>query len=277
MSWDWQKIILVLIVIVLLAGLALELRYIEEMLTSANLSVEEQCDRLCSEMGEVAYVTENSCYCKEPVSFSKKWRCFWNVTMVEDKIFASKFNTSAVRNIAVKAVVQYPAPNAPATKIFGIYNEISNRIYYVSDPRKDEYIAAPLETWELRGGDCDDFAVLLASLYEAVGLDASIVEVYRPDRGHVFVVVHIEQDLESFLKLYKTILEKYTPYFSEKQLNFILLGANHNECQSLEKALETGKNVNSFYLIVDSTTGDYPGSSDPFEEFSNVKFIKIGE
>jgi hypothetical protein len=277
MERDWQKIILVLIVIVLLAGLAWELKYIEEMLSTANLSVEEQCDRMCSERGEVAYVSDSSCYCKEPITFQKKWRCFFNLTMVEDDIFSSKFNTSAVRNIAVKAAVQYPAPNAPATKIFGIYNEISNRIFYVSDPRKDEYIAAPLETWELRGGDCDDFSVLLASLYEAVGLDASIVEVYRPDRGHVFVIVKIEQDLEAFMKLYKTMLEKYTPYFSEKQFNFVLLGASNNECQSLEKTLEGGNSISSFYIIVDSTTGDYPGSSDPFEEFSNVKFIKIGE
>jgi len=274
---DIQKIILFLIIIVLLAGLALELKYIEETLIGASLSIEEQCQSMCSEKGEVAYVSGNSCYCKEPIVFQKQWRCFWNVTMAEDRMFSEKFNATEVRDIAVRSVVKYSVPNAPATKVFGVYNEISNRIYYISDPRKDEYVADPIETWDAMGGDCDDFSVLLASMYEAIGMDASIVEVYNPDKGHVFVILYIEQDIDSFLKFYKTILEKYTPYFSEKKFNFIMLAETPAECQALEKELEMGKNVNSFYLVVDSTTGDYPGSHNPFEGYANVKFIKIGE
>lgn len=274
---DVQKIILVLIIIVLLAGLAFELKYIEEMLLGASFSKEEQCERLCSEKGEVAYVVKNSCYCKEPISFRKQWRCFWNSTFKDNSIFSEKFNYTSVRNIAVKSVVKYTAPNAPATKVFGIYNEVSNRIYYVSDPRKDEYIADPLETWDALGGDCDDFSILMASLYEAVGMDASIVEVYNPQQGHVFVLLHIEQDLDSFLKLYKIILEKYTPYFSEKPINLVLFGESHKECEMLEKNLETEKNLDSFYLVVESTTGDYPGSQDAFEGYTNIKFVDVGE
>lgn len=274
---DIQKIILVAIIGVLLVGLAFELKYIEDMLVGATLPIDEQCDRLCSQGGEISYVVGNSCYCKEPIAFRRQWRCFWNTSMVEDRLFSSRFNVSEVRDIAVKSVVKYPAPNAPATKVFGIYNEISNNIYYVSDPRKDEYIADPLETWEAKGGDCDDFSLLLASMYEAVGLDASIVEVYNPDRGHVFVVIRIEQDLDAFLKLYQTTLEKYTPYYSEKAFNFIVFGDSHSECEALQKTLETGKSISSFYIIVDSTTGDYPGSRDAFEGYGNVKFIKVGE
>lgn len=274
---DVQKIILVLIIVVLLAGLAWELKYIEDMLVGANLSKEEQCERLCSGKGEVAYVVENSCYCKEPITFKKQWRCFWNVTMEEDEMLASKFNFTSVRNIAVKSVVKYTAPNAPATKVFGIYNEVSNRIYYVSDPRKDEYVAKPMETWDAMGGDCDDFSILLASLYEAVGLDASIVEVYNPEYGHVFVILHIEQNIDSFLKLYKTILEKYTPYFSEKPFNFIVFRENQRECQSIEKSLEAGESIDSFYIVVESTRRDYPGSHDSFKVYENVKFVNVGE
>jgi hypothetical protein len=274
---DLQKVILVLIVIVLLAGLAFELQYIEEMLAGATLSVEEQCNRMCSEKGEVAYVTENTCYCKEPITFRKQWRCFWNVTMEDDPLFTSKFNASEVRDIAVKSVVKYSAPNAPATKIFGVYNEVSNRIYYVSDPRKDEYVAGPIETWNAMGGDCDDYSVLLASMYEAIGMDSSIVEVFRPDRGHVFVIVRVDQDLDSFLKFYKSILERYTPYFSEKSFNFIVFGENNKECETLEKSLETGKSIDYFYIVIESTTGDYPGSRDAFAGYDNTKFVKLGE
>ncbi len=274
---DVQKVVLVLIIIVLLAGLAFELKYIEDTLRTAALPKEERCEALCSEKGEVAYIFKDSCYCKEPITFRKQWRCFWNATFEDEEMFTSKFNSTAVRNLAVKSVVKYAAPNAPATKVFGIYNEISNRIYYVSDPRKDEYIANPLETWEAMGGDCDDFSILLASMYEAVGMDANIVEVYNPDQGHVFVILKIEQDLDSFLKFYKRILEKYTPYYSEKPFNFIMFGKTHKECESIEKSLENGKNPDSFYLVVESTTGDYPGSTDAFEGYNNVRFIKVGE
>ena len=274
---DIQKIILVLIVIVLLGGLAFELKYIEEALVGATFSVEEQCNSMCSQKGEVAYVTENTCYCKEPITFREQWRCFWNVTMEDDEYFSSKVNTSEVRNIAVKSVVKYSAPNAPATKVFGVYNEVSNRVYYVSDPRKDEYVASPMETWDAMGGDCDDYSILLASMYEAIGMDASIVEVYRPDKGHVFVILKVDQDLDSFLKFYKNILERYTPYFSEKPFNFVVFGENSKECETLQKTLEMDKNIDSFYVIIDSTTGDYPGSRDAFEGYDNTKFINTGE
>jgi hypothetical protein len=274
---DTQKAILVLIVVVLLGGLAFELKYIEEALVGATLSFEEQCNKMCSQKGEVAYVTENTCYCKEPVTFRQQWRCFWNVTFENDDEFSPKVNTSAVRNIAVKSVVKYSAPNAPATKVFGVYNEVSNRIYYVSDPRKDEYVASPMETWDAMGGDCDDYSILLTSMYEAIGMDASIVEVYRPDKGHVFVILKVEQDLDSFLKFYKNILERYTPYFSEKPFNFVVFGGNSKECETLQKTLETGKNIDSFYIVIDSTTGDYPGSRDAFDGYDTTTFINTGE
>jgi transglutaminase-like putative cysteine protease len=274
---DWQKAILILIIIVLLAGLAFELKYIEDVLMGADLSDEEQCESMCSLKGEVAYVVENSCYCKEPVTFRKNWRCFWNVTFGEDGQFSPKFNSTSVRNIAVRSVVKYAAPNAPATKVFGIYNEVSNRIYYVSDPRRDEYIAKPLETWEARGGDCDDFSILLASMYEAVGMDAKIVEVYNIGQGHIFLIIKIEQELDSFLKLYKIMLENYTPYFSEKPVNLVVFAEDERECESLLSSLGSGENIESFYLVVESTTGDYAGSQDAFKGYENVKFVEIGE
>jgi hypothetical protein len=277
MKYDWQKIILVLIIIVLLAGLAWELKIIEDFFIYTTLSPEEQCEAICSEKSQVAYFSQNSCFCKEPVSFRKHWRCFYNITLEEDKIFSSKFDAMSVRNFAVKSVVKYPLPNAPASKIFGIYNEVINRIKYVSDPKKNEYVATPTETLEIRGGDCDDFSILLASMYEAVGLDASIVKVYNPDRAHVFVLVKIEQNLESFLKLYKNLLEKYTSYYSEKPFYFVVFADTKSDCEKLEKNLEEDKDMNNFYVIVDGTKGGYAGGSDSFNNFENIQFIKIGE
>ena len=274
---DAQKAILVAIIIVLFVALAFELKFIEDMLIGASLTTEEQCERACSLRNETPYVMDNSCFCKEPIAFRKQLRCFANATFENDTMFSSKFNATSVRDIAVKSVVGYPAPNAQATKIFGIYNAVSKRVYYVSDPRKDEYMADPLETWDSMGGDCDDFSVLIASMYESVGMDSSIVEVYNKTQGHVFVIVRIEQDMDSFLNFYKILLEDYTPYFSERQFNFIVFGGSREECDSIENSVKSGENINSFYVVVESTAGDYPGSQDTFEGYDGQRFIKVGK
>lgn len=274
---ETQKVILVAIIIVLFAALAFELKVIEDAIRSTSVTTGDQCEKLCAQKSEVPYVSDSSCFCKEPISFRKQWKCFANATFENDSMFSSKFNDMEIRDIAVESVVKYPAPNAPATKIFGIFNRVSSTIKYVSDPSGNEYVARPLETWESGGGDCDDFSVLLASMYEAVGLDASIVEVYNITSAHAFVIVRIEQDLDSFLISYKSMLEKYTPYFSEKPLNFVVFRNSASECESADKSLEAGGNTNTFYLVIESTSGDYPGSRDAFEGYSGERFIKVGK
>ena len=273
---DKQKIVLIIIIIILLIGLALELKYIEFMFRTMLYTREEQCDMLCMEKNKIGYVYRNVCNCKEPVEFEKRWRCFHNVEFQDIGIYSDKFNASSVRNVAVSSVVRYEGPNTHATKVFAIYNEVSKRIYYVSDPRKDEYIASPKETWEVRGGDCDDFAILLASLYEAVDLDASIVEVYNQTYGHVFVILHIEQDLNTFLRQYRHLLERYTPYEGLKPINLMFIEKTKEKCDLIDDNLEKGKNVPDFYLVIDSTAENYAGSTDPIKGKENIRFIKVG-
>ena len=273
---DKQKVILVIIIIILLIGLAVELKYIETMLSRMVYSQEEQCDLTCMEKNQVGYVSRNICYCKEPVTFEKKWLCLTDERFEEGGVYQDKFNTSSIRNIAVSSVVKYEAPNTYATKVFAIYNEVANRIFYVSDPRKDEYLADPKETWEVRGGDCDDFSILLASLYEAIDIDASIAEVYNETYGHVFVILHIEEDLNTFLRNYKHLLEKYTPYYGVKPVNLLFFEKSRERCNFLDDNLRKGKNVPDFYLVVESTTEDYAGSSNPVNGKESVRFINVG-
>jgi len=273
---DKQKVFLIIVIIALLIGFALEMKYIELMFSTMLYTQEEQCEVLCMEKNQIGYISRNVCYCKEPVEFQRKWRCFSGIRFHESGIYQDKFNTSSVRNIAVSSVVRYEGPNTYATKVFAIQNEVSKRIYYVSDPRKDEYIADPKETWEVRGGDCDDFSVLLASLYEAIDLDVSIVEVYNQTYGHVFVILRIEQDLNTFLRQYKNLLEKHTPYYGSKPINILLLEDTKERCDLLNDNLEKGYNLPSFYLVVDSTTEDYAGSRDPIEGSQSIRFINIG-
>jgi hypothetical protein len=60
-------------------------------------------------------------------------------------------------------------------KVFAIGHWVSMNIRYISDPLiEGEYIAPPNETLRVGAGDCDDYAVLLATLYRSVGLDAVV-------------------------------------------------------------------------------------------------------
>jgi hypothetical protein len=60
-------------------------------------------------------------------------------------------------------------------KVFAIGHWVSMNIRYISDPLiEGEYIAPPNETLRVGTGDCDDYAVLLATLYRSVGLDAVV-------------------------------------------------------------------------------------------------------
>jgi hypothetical protein len=60
-------------------------------------------------------------------------------------------------------------------KVFAIGHWVSMNIRYISDPLiEGEYIAPPNETLRVGAGDCDDYAVLLATLYRSVGLNAVV-------------------------------------------------------------------------------------------------------
>ncbi len=51
----------------------------------------------------------------------------------------------------------------------GIHKYVQEHIHYVKDPRGTEMVRSALWTMHYRAGDCDDQAVLVASLAEAIG------------------------------------------------------------------------------------------------------------
>ncbi len=263
-------------IIALFLGLALELSLIEDMFLTGNIDPEKRCGSECLKEDKIYLFEEGVCYCKEPVSFEGRIRCFHNVTFRDDPLIGGKFDTSSVRNTAVSSTVGYPEPNSYATRVFSIYKAVGDRISYVSDPRQDDYVAFPNETWEIMGGDCDDSSVLLSSMYEAVGLDASIVEVRNVTQGHVFVIVRVDQDLDSFLEGLKPLIEKHTPYFGEKPFNFLVFRDSETGCAAATGDFRLGLVPDHFYVIIESTASGYPGKQDPFEGYVDTDFINIG-
>ena len=58
-----------------------------------------------------------------------------------------------------------------------LFNDFVRKMVYVSDPRASvEYVQFPKQTFELRGGDCDDLSVAYCSVLESVGIQTALVD-----------------------------------------------------------------------------------------------------
>ncbi len=95
-----------------------------------------------------------------------------------------------------------------------IFNNVVKNITYVSDPRiKWDYVQYPSETIELKGGDCDDLAVLFSSLLESIGIETALVDYRsRDDVRHVNIMFNTKL-LPNQTSL---ITENDTKYFIRK-------------------------------------------------------------
>lgn len=118
-----------------------------------------------------------------------------------------------VRDTALLALGDAPPEidgNSEAWKIWQLNHWVANNINYISDPKGEEYFAYAHQTLETKAGDCDDFAILLASMYEAVGLDAVIGFIDTDGDGktdHMAALVYWPGDADSFLNEEQTIMD----------------------------------------------------------------------
>ncbi len=103
---------------------------------------------------------------KEPLLYSKG--------KVGYKVDASAeaIDPLAVRAIAVKTVAAYSDTWQRAA---AIYEYVKQNVKYVPDPLKYDYVSPPLETLQAGGGDCEDQAILYASMCEAVRIPVRLV------------------------------------------------------------------------------------------------------
>jgi hypothetical protein len=60
-------------------------------------------------------------------------------------------------------------------KVNAIYRYIVENFTYIADPEHEEYIQSPFETLSVKGGDCEDLAILACSLLENLGIRTYLV------------------------------------------------------------------------------------------------------
>lgn len=91
-----------------------------------------------------------------------------------------------VRNAADEVARVYPG-TYNIYQICAIFDNVKDKIKYVSDPRGHDFWAPADTTLNVGAGDCDDKAILLSSMLEAVG---GTTRIYLTDT-HAFAAVYI--------------------------------------------------------------------------------------
>jgi hypothetical protein len=155
--------------------------------------------------------------------------------------------------------------DSDAWKIWSINYWLSSNIKYIKDPPGGYYTNA-YEVLKKKSGDCDDFSILIASMYESVGLDAALVLLNtdnNPDIDHMACLVYWPGDVKSFLDEEKVILKAMgitSPVF-RLGINNVYTGTSH---LMLEK-YSTG--VLLFSDVIMSKAGCLVGyiTHDPYE------------
>ena len=100
--------------------------------------------------------------------------------------------------------------NSEAWKIWSINYWVPNNIDFVEDPPGGHYTNA-YGVLQKKYGDCDDYSILLASMYESVGLDAALVFLNTdddPGADHMACLVYWPGDADSFLAEEEAILKR---------------------------------------------------------------------
>lgn len=73
-----------------------------------------------------------------------------------------------------------------------LFTDFAGGLQFVHDPRLSaDYVQYASETLTRRGGDCDDMAVLFASLLGSIGIPTAFVDVVppgRPDSSHIYLL-----------------------------------------------------------------------------------------
>lgn len=129
-----------------------------------------------------------------------------NLEMLEE---TCDYDCPYTKQFANSLAAKSPGPFNPG-QICEIFEYCYNKWRYVNDPKDKEYVASASESIEgSLVGDCDDFAVLMASCILAVGGRACINIGYTSTTGHAFTEVDISQFGES------TVLKEVKSYFSQ--------------------------------------------------------------
>ncbi|MBE6507271.1 MAG: hypothetical protein E7Z72_05035 [Methanocorpusculum parvum] len=121
-----------------------------------------------------------------------------------------------VQSYALKAIPTYHRGEYSVEQICDVYDKLYKDWTYVSDPYinsndfRGEYVAPASESVVLLHGDCDDHAILMASLIESIGGKARVIIARNEEGvGHAYAEVYLGDFKEGKSKVINTIKRRY--------------------------------------------------------------------
>jgi transglutaminase-like putative cysteine protease len=128
------------------------------------------------------------------------------------------------RNAAVKLAARTEGP-FHVEQVAEVWAGVRKEWRYVNDPQGREYFASASESIQ-NGyiGDCDDFAVTLASMVIAIGGKARVVLMDGPRGGHAYAEACVQGEpskvASALLKHYKTKFKRYLTDSAPKSISY---------------------------------------------------------
>lgn len=89
------------------------------------------------------------------------------------------------------------------TRYFSLFKHIRLNWKYVNDPLGMDYYSPPVESMGLLAGDCDDYAILMASSIMAIGGEARVV--ISPNHMYTEVKIGAVEDLDKISYAIRTL------------------------------------------------------------------------
>lgn len=132
---------------------------------------------------------------------------------IDDLVEKMELGKTDVRNYSTQLANRFPG-EFNIDQICEIHNFVKSKWKYVNDPKGLEYFSSASNTIANDfTGDCDDFAILLASLIQNIGGEVRFSMAYKKNSGHAFTEVRLNQSLK---EIRKGIEKYYSNYFSMK-------------------------------------------------------------
>ena len=133
-----------------------------------------------------------------------------------------------------------------------MFEYVKNNVTYVSDDDQygGDYVATPQQTLMNKKGDCDDQAVLMASLLSAVGIKNRMLLISNSkDEWHLATEFLLEKSMkETFVdllnkfyeKIYKSSNSRDYLFFEEQDGIWLLADTTRNHIADYKSLLEQG-------------------------------------
>jgi len=195
-SRTWLIILLILLSITMVCVTIFIIKTSENEVSNTIIPTEE----LAPENPEIKFDVAN--HNKKLLDFLKPCNLTGDLKVLIDR--CDYFNP-ATRNTILQIIHSENGGPFNLGQICDIYDHIRSKWKYVNDPVKSEYVASASETLN-NGliGDCDDYAVVLASAILSIGGDSRISYAFGDNGGHAFTEVNIGNSdmtaIENYIK-----------------------------------------------------------------------------